>query len=135
MLFICLVVVVFPIVYTLSPSVAFLNVMQLISGFVMGGVNLAVFNLVFAYSRPEKSPSATAVFNMLINLASFISPFLGDICYKRFGIHATFYVGAGLRLSALIFLAKLLDISVLTGKRDMGYFNSLKVGSHREGRS
>ncbi len=135
-LFVCMIVVgVFPIIYTLSPSVMFLNVMQLVSGFVMGGLNLAVFNLVFAYSRPEKSPSATAVFNMLINLASFISPFLGDMCYKRVGIYVTFYVGAGLRLSALIVLAKLVGTSVLAEKRGMGYSGFSRVVSHREGRS
>ncbi len=130
---VCMAVVgVFPITYMLSSSLMFLNIMQLVSGFVLGGLNLAVFNLVFAYSRPEKSPSATAVFNMLINLASFIAPFLGDACYKMFGIRATFYVGAGFRLLALILLARLLEVSDFTGRRCVRSFDLRRVGSRRE---
>ena len=135
-LFACMIVVgVFPILYTLSPSIMFLNLMQLVSGFVMGGLNLAVFNLVFAYSRPEKSPSATAAFNMLINLASFIAPFLGDACFKRFGIYVTFYVGAGFRLLALISLARLMEFGDFTGRRGMSGFDLRRVGFRKEGRA
>ncbi len=135
-LFACMIVVgIFPVLYMLSPSISFLNSMQLVSGFFMGGLNLAVFNLVFAYSRPEKSPSATAVFNMLINLASFIAPFLGDACYKRFGIHATFYVGAGFRLLALISLSRLVEFGDFTGRRGMNGFGLRKVGLQGEGRA
>ncbi|NLB72723.1 MAG: MFS transporter [Firmicutes bacterium] len=130
-----IVVGVFPILYTLSPSVAFLNIMHLVSGFVLGGLNLAVFNLVFAYSKPERSPSATAVFNMLINLASFIAPFLGDACYKRFGVYVTFYVGAGFRILALIPLARLVEFPHFTGRPGMKRFHFRKVGYQKEGRA
>jgi MFS family permease len=132
----CMIVVgVFPILYTLSPSIVFLNIMQLVSGFVLGGLNLAVFNLVFAYSKPERSPGATAVFNMLINLAAFIAPFLGDACYKMFGVYVTFYVGAGFRILALIPLARLVDFSDFTGRRSRTGFGFRRVGYQKEGRA
>jgi MFS family permease len=135
-LFACMIVVgMFPILYTLSPSIMFLNIMQLVSGFVLGGLNLAVFNLVFAYSKPERSPSATAVFNMLINLASFIAPFLGDACYKMFGVYVTFCVGAGFRVLALIPLVRLAGFSDFTGRRGMNRFDFRKVGYQKEGRA
>jgi len=106
----------------------FLNIMQLVSGFVLGGLNLAVFNLVFAYSKPERSAGATAVFNMLINLASFIAPFLGDACYKMFGVYVTFFVGAGFRILALIPLVRLVGSSDFTGRRGANRFGFRKVG-------
>ena len=99
----------FPAAYMLSRSVSYLYGMQLISGFCMGGINLAVFNLALAYAKPGRSASAVAVFNMLINVATFVAPFLGDAFYRMFGIQLTFYAGTCVRLVSLLLLSRIMD--------------------------
>ncbi len=101
----------FPASYTLSRSVAYLYALQVVSGFCMGGLNLAVFNLVFEYSRPGRSASAVAVFNALMNASTFVAPFLGDAFYKAFGIPAVFYAGTCVRLASMLLLAGLRERS------------------------
>ncbi|MGE5593590.1 MAG: MFS transporter [Betaproteobacteria bacterium] len=100
---------VFPAAYMLSRSVSYLYGMQLISGFCMGGINLAVFNLALAYAKPGRSASAVAVFNMMINVATFVAPFLGDVFYRTFGIQLTFYAGTCVRLVSLLLLSRIMD--------------------------
>ncbi len=97
----------YPGAYMLSRSVTYMYVMQAASGVCLGGLNLAVFNLVFEYSRPGRSASAVALFNMLINAATFVAPFLGDLVYRSCGVATTFYVGACIRLVSLVFLTGL----------------------------
>ncbi|MBC7083786.1 MAG: MFS transporter [Firmicutes bacterium] len=100
---------VFPAAYMLSRSVSYLYAMQAVSGFCMGGINLAVFNLALAYAKPGRSASAVAVFNMMINVASFVAPFLGDVFYRTFGIELTFYAGTCVRLVSLLLLSRIMD--------------------------
>lgn len=100
---------VFPAAYMLSRSVSYLYAMQAISGFCMGGLNLTVFNLALAYAKPGRSASAVAAFNMMINVASFMAPFMGDLFYRTFGIQLTFYAGTCVRLASLLFLSRIMD--------------------------
>ena len=100
---------VFPAAYMLSRSVSYLYAMQVISGFCIGGINLTVFNLALAYAKPGRSASAVAVFNMMINVASFVAPFLGDVFYRTFGIQLTFYAGTCVRLVSLLLLSRIMD--------------------------
>ncbi|MEW6228827.1 MAG: MFS transporter [Bacillota bacterium] len=100
---------VFPATYVLSRSAAYLYAMQAASGFCLGGLNLAVFNLVLEYSRPGRSASAVAVFNMLMNVATFAAPFLGDVFYNAFGIPAIFYAGTCVRLVSLVLLSAITE--------------------------
>ncbi len=100
---------VFPAAYMLSRSVSYLYAMQVISGFCIGGINLTVFNLALAYAKPGRSASAVAVFNMMINVASFVAPFLGDVFYRTFGIRLTFYAGTCVRLVSLLLLSRIMD--------------------------
>lgn len=100
---------VFPAAYMLSRSVSYLYAMQVVSGFCIGGINLTVFNLALAYAKPGRSASAVAVFNMMINVASFVAPFLGDVFYRTFGIQLTFYAGTCVRLVSLLLLSRIMD--------------------------
>lgn len=96
---------VYPAMYTLSRSVTYLYLMQAASGVCLGGLNLAVFNLALEYARPGRSASAVALFNMLINAATFVAPFLGDGLYRSLGVTTTLYVGSCVRLASLLFLS------------------------------
>jgi len=100
---------VFPVMYVLSRSVTYLYLMQAASGFCLGGLNLAVFNLVLEYSKPGRSASAVAVFNMLMNVATFAAPFLGDVFYNAFGIPTVFYAGTCVRLVSLLLLSAIIE--------------------------
>ncbi|MDI7247161.1 MAG: MFS transporter [Bacillota bacterium] len=99
----------FPATYMLSRSVSYLYAMQVVSGLCIGGINLAVFNLALAYAKPGRSASAVAVFNMMINVASFVAPFLGDVFYRAFGVQVTFYAGTCVRLVSLLFLSRIME--------------------------
>ncbi|MCR4402604.1 MAG: MFS transporter [Firmicutes bacterium] len=103
---------VFPATYMLSRSVSYLYLMQAISGFCLGGLNLTVFNLALAYAKPGRSASAVAAFNMMINVASFVAPFLGDLFYRTFDVHSTFYAGTCVRLVSLLFLSRIMDLPI-----------------------
>ncbi|NPV52122.1 MAG: MFS transporter [Firmicutes bacterium] len=98
-----------PALYMLSRSLIFLFGAQVFSGVMMGGLNLAVFNLLLNYAKPEERANAAAVFNMLMNAATFIAPFMGNAWYSAYGIVSTFYAGFGVRLIGLVFLWKIMD--------------------------
>lgn len=100
---------VFPALYVLMPNVWYLLAAQTVAGFFTGGINLAVFNLAFDYARPEERASSVAVFNVAINAASFVSPFLGNIWFTHFGIISTFVSGTFIRLISLLLLARIAE--------------------------
>lgn len=100
---------VFPALYMLTPNVWYLLAAQTMAGFFTGGVNLAVFNLALDYAKPEESASSVAVFNVAINVATFVSPFLGNLWFTHFGIVSTFVSGTFIRLVSLVLLSRIAE--------------------------
>ncbi len=66
-----------PILWSLSTSVIYLVFVQMISGFLWSGFNIATFNFIFDTVSPPKRVRAVSYYNVLNGIAIFVGASLG----------------------------------------------------------
>jgi len=102
-----------PLLWMFSNSVIYLFIVELFSGFVWAGFNLAVFNFVFDATSAEKRARAYSYYNVLIGISVFMGSTLGgylttiNVGFTN-SIFFVFMISSILRfLTSILFLPKI----------------------------
>ena len=90
----------YPLLTALSPRVEPLLFVSVIGGLFAPAYNIAIFNLLLATCPQEGRPAYMAVYNMLLNLATFAAPLAGTALADCFDIRTALLLTGGLRLAA-----------------------------------
>jgi MFS family permease len=102
-----------PLLWMVSNNFLYLFFVEMFSGFVWAGFNLATFNFVFFSTSPEKRPLAYSYYHILIGVSIFIGTMTGSLLIEKvhlfeIPIFNVFVASAILRfLSSLLFLPKI----------------------------
>lgn len=67
-----------PVLWMISENFVYLFIIELFSGFVWAGFNLATFNFVFDATSSEKRARAYSYYNVLVGIAIFIGSMIGS---------------------------------------------------------
>ncbi|MBE3582640.1 MAG: MFS transporter [Limnochordaceae bacterium] len=78
-----------------------------LGGIVVGGFNLAVFNSVLDLADANRRATDIAYFNILVQMAGFLSPLAGMYLYNRWGFAAAMLTFATVRAAGTALLWKL----------------------------
>lgn len=103
-----LLVTFFPIGTALSSTAWPLLLVSAIAGLAAPAFNLGLFNGLLEVAPDERRATFVAVFNMLMNVAAFISPLLGTSVADWLGIREALLVGGALRLAGVVAVAYIL---------------------------
>ena len=105
-----------PLFWLLSTNIIYLIIVELFSGFVWSGFDLASFNFVFDTVVPEKRVRAISYYHVLVGIGVFLGATLGGYLIK-FGtmfwssIYLVFIISGVLRfLVSAIFLPKIREV-------------------------
>lgn len=101
-----------PWLWALAPGVWFVMPVELFSGFVWAGFNLAAFNLLLEFTPQEGRPIYVALYQVLVGIGMTVGPMVGGILVNIIGYKALFWLSGGLRLlTAVLFVYFLRKIS------------------------
>ncbi len=92
----------FPIGTALSSSPWPLLFVAAIAGLAAPAFNLGLFNGLLDVAPAERRATFVAVFNMLMNIAAFVSPLLGTTVADSLGIREALLVGGALRIAGVV---------------------------------
>ncbi len=115
-----------PILWIFSGSFWYLILIQIYSGFVWAGFEMASFNFIFDTTKPEKRATCVAYYNALIGMAIFAGAMLGGAIAKYNHLFwssylAVFLISGLIRYAAsLVFLPKLREVRQV---QNIGYRN------------
>jgi MFS family permease len=98
----------FPIGTALSSSPWPLLVVAAVAGLASPAFNLGLFNGLLEVAPAERRATFVAVFNMLMNVAAFVSPLLGTVVADWLGIRQALMIGGALRVAGVMATACLL---------------------------
>ena len=90
-----------PLLWALAPSPGWVVAINLFSGYVWAGYNLAVFNLVLETTPDARRPAYVGLFNMGVGLATAAGPVLGAALVGTIGMEGVMVLSALLRSGTL----------------------------------
>lgn len=94
-----------PWLWALAPGVWFIMPVELFSGFVWAGFNLATFNLLLEFTPQEGRPVYVALYQVLVGIGMTAGPMVGGILVNIIGYRALFWISGTLRtLTAVLFV-------------------------------
>ncbi|MCS7286431.1 MAG: MFS transporter [Anaerolineae bacterium] len=94
-----------PWLWALAPGVWFIIPVELFSGFIWAGFNLAVFNLLLELTPEEGRPVHVALYQVISGLGMTIGPVIGGLLANALGYKALFWISGALRvLIAILFI-------------------------------
>jgi MFS family permease len=94
----------YPALMGLVTDQAWLPAIAIVQGFFVTGVNLSVFDTLFAVCPAEKRPSFIALNTMLASLVIFLAPMAGSLLVGWMDIRSVFFIAGGIHLvAALLF--------------------------------
>ncbi len=93
-----------PWLWALAPTVWFVIPVELFSGFVWAGFNLATFNLLLEFTPQENRPMYVAFYHAAVGLGMTVGPMLGGILVDNLGYRGLFWLSGALRaITAILF--------------------------------
>lgn len=116
-----------PLIWMVSGNLVYLFFIELFSGFVWAGFNLATFNFVFDATSSEKRARAYSYYNVLVGIAVFIGSMTGSYLIN-FGtmfessIFLVFIVSAILR-----FLVSIIFIPLIKETKKVGSVSGIRL--------
>jgi len=111
-----------PLLWLFGTNFYYLFLLQLFSGMVWSGFNLAAGNFIFDATTPEKRTRCVAYFNFIRGIAVFIGAFLGGLLLNFLTIPNLFLISGITRLFAsIIFLPLLREMRLI----EVGFGKSL----------
>lgn len=103
------------IVVTASEQVILINI---VSGILWAGYNLANFNILLKITPDDHRPEATAIYQTLVIASAAIGPVIGGALADAFGYKTVFAVsGVGRYIGIFLFIALVIRPGVFHGKR------------------
>ncbi len=105
-----------PLLWVFSGDVSYLIVIQIYSGFIWAGFELASFNFVFDTTSPQKRATGIAYFNVLNGVCIFLGAVIGGLIVRyntMFWSHyfLVFIISCILRYTAsFVFIRKLREV-------------------------
>lgn len=114
---VCLGMATSPVLAAWSPTLPIYVLINVTMGFFTSGITVVILGSLLESTKPEDALVSTAVHQTLINLTLFLSPFLGEIFLRSFGIDAALYASAAFRtVGALAFFTRWYVMDVRSGK-------------------
>ncbi len=98
----------FPIGTALSSSPWPLLIVSAVAGIASPAYNLGLFNGLLEVAPGERRATFVAVFNMLMNVAAFISPLLGTSAADWLGVREALLLGGALRIAGVVAVSYIL---------------------------
>ncbi len=86
-----------PWLWALAPNVWFILPIELLSGFVWAGFNLAAFNLLLELTPQEGRPTYVALYQVIVGLGMTVGPVLGGVLVDYLGYTGLFWLSGVLR--------------------------------------
>jgi len=98
----------FPIGTALSSTPVPLLLVSAVAGLAAPAFNLGLFNGLLEVAPAERRATFVAVFNVLMNVAAFVSPLLGTSAADWLGIREALLIGGALRIAGVVAVAYIL---------------------------
>lgn len=97
-----------PLLYTFSPNLFYLMMVEVYGGFVWGGFELATFNYIFDSTSSEKRATCVMYHNFLNGVGILLGSLVGSLLVPRMGYHLVFAVSCGVRfLATSVFIPRI----------------------------
>ncbi len=113
----CLGMATSPVLAAWSPNLPVYVLVNVTMGFFTSGITVVILGSLLASTSPEDALVSTAVHQTLINLTLFLSPFLGEVFLRAFGIDGALYASAAFRtIGAGAFFLRWFFLEVRPGK-------------------
>jgi len=91
-----------PVLTAFIPGQTWLPAIAVIQGLFITGMNLSLFDTLFAVCPADRRPTFFAVNTMLASLMIFLSPMLGSALADRIGIRGVFFIAGGVHVVAMV---------------------------------
>lgn len=102
-----------PLLWIFSKQVWYLILVQLYSGFIWAGFEIASFNFIFDTTTPQKRATCVAYYNVLNGIAIFLGAMIGAFIVRYNHIFASKYFTVFILSFILRYLASIIFISKL----------------------
>ncbi len=94
-----------PWLWAIAPGVWFIMPVELFSGFVWAGFNLAAFNLLLEFTPQEGRPIYVALYQVIVGVGMSIGPMVGGVLVDALGYRGLFVLSGVLRaITAILFV-------------------------------